>query len=481
MPSRPRGSSISHFGRSGCASSGRPLASTLRFLPDDSLLACVFYLTGTSAARKSYSAIHTVGQDSAPSVVAAEQIRAALADFDGNMANLLLCAPDSDDAKTAADAAAKRHKEIADGIVAAAQNITYGDNERIPISTMCEQLGGYEASMANARLLNTQGMQKEAVQMSRLATSAMHKTIFAAADTLSQVNANELAIASKKARTGLAGAILSLVISGGALLALLAYAQYYLTRRTHRIFNPGLLCASAATVALFGVCIAMNLRAATNLRIAVDDAFASVHQLWQLRAVAYDANADESRYLFDTQNAFDAEKQFDENTSSILDLPESVTAGQLLEAERKAASKPFAEQAAAAAAAVPSGAQGAFAKEFRNITFPGELKAAADALEAYNHYLSIDKEIRRLEKTGHHRDAVALCLSYAPTGSNGTFETFDKALDAAISVNQVEFDNSVRRGFAALAGSDFLIALAVLAISAAAITGFWPRLQEYRK
>ena len=60
------------------------------------------------------------------------------------------------------------------------------------------------------------------------------------------------------------------------------------------------------TVYSYGGALLERLRASTeaeHLRVAKKDAFDSVLALTQARAVSYDANADESRYLIDPDRA----------------------------------------------------------------------------------------------------------------------------------------------------------------------------------
>ena len=57
-----------------------------------------------------------------------------LADMDGNTINTFIAAPDSREMKEARTAIAKRNKEIAATLVHAAQNITFGERESVPIT-----------------------------------------------------------------------------------------------------------------------------------------------------------------------------------------------------------------------------------------------------------------------------------------------------------------------------------------------------------
>src|SRR5215472_17494437 len=97
-------------------------------------LDALFLIAAVSGAAVHRGAMKTVGKDSAPSIIAAQHIKSALADMDANAANYLLGAPGTmPDTVKAYEA---RREEGAKALIAAAENITYGDDERIPIQTV---------------------------------------------------------------------------------------------------------------------------------------------------------------------------------------------------------------------------------------------------------------------------------------------------------------------------------------------------------
>src|SRR5262245_46684735 len=68
--------------------------------------------------------MQTIGKDAAPSIIAAQQIKASLADLHSQAANLLLGKPGQN--PQAAKLYEERRREATEGILAAAGNITYG-------------------------------------------------------------------------------------------------------------------------------------------------------------------------------------------------------------------------------------------------------------------------------------------------------------------------------------------------------------------
>ena len=102
--------------------------------------------------------------------------------------------------------------------------------------------------------------------------------------------------------TAMSGQVLVLVL-GLAVAGALLGTQVFLAVRFRRLVNPAL---AAATVLAVGLAIAgaVQLGAqAGNLKVAKQDAFDSILALTQARAVSYDANADETRFLVDPGRA----------------------------------------------------------------------------------------------------------------------------------------------------------------------------------
>src|SRR5205823_1740245 len=95
--------------------------------------------------QKQRHGIKTVGKDTAPSIIAAQHIKAALADMDANVANALLDPPGKN--LEAIQTAEERRQEAIKALVAAAENITYGEAERLPIQTLLLTLGTYAAKI----------------------------------------------------------------------------------------------------------------------------------------------------------------------------------------------------------------------------------------------------------------------------------------------------------------------------------------------
>ena len=203
-----------------------------------------------------------------------------------------------------------------------------------------------------------------------------------------------------------------------------------------------------------------------QLKETTKDTFDSVRYLWRARATAYVAHAAESRWLLDRAQAAAAQQEFTAAADQVAQAPVGVSLGEIADHARTHLDHSLAD-----------GFQGLLAQELGNITYEGELAAA---VETFGTYMDVDREIRRLENTGQHDRAVALCLSDAPGGSNAAFARFDAALDKVLGINVDYFHRFADEGRAALRVFGWLIpgfAAAALLVCA----GFWPRVREYRR
>lgn len=407
-------------------------------------------------------AVQTVGRDAAPSIIAAQSMKASLADLDANVANELMVEPGRNFQSIAGYA--QRRTEVGNNLIRAAENITYGEAERQPIRKMEGALGEYGSLVSRARTLHERAEEQGALEAYRRAYGVLEETLFPAANALSKANSEVLD--RSYARVGRVSSLLtaSMVTAGLLLLALLTALQVFLTVRMRRLVNPCLLLATGMTLAFVLFTTRAFHEATAHLKIAKEDAFTSIEALWQARAAAYDANTDESRWLFDPANAGQYERGFFAKTAQLL---------------RPTGEQSYENMLAVTQGTLPRGTEGYLAKEWDNITFVGEQDAAQQTIRAFGIYYSDDKKIRALQSAGRHAESVAYCISMAPGDSNWAFDQFDKALGHTIAINQAAFDHAVDQGFQDLRGLDFLCPILGFGVALLAFLGLRPRLKEY--
>ncbi len=416
------------------------------------------WLVANASIDRTRQAIQTVGKDAVPSVVAAQQIRAAMADMNASSANVFISSGDNVLLKGQYD---KQRAAANDNLIAAAQNITYGDAERTPILVITDGLETYNGLIKAARTKGRPNGIKDLIAASDL----MHTTLIPAADTLDQVNFDHLNAAYDAARARAVATQVELYAAGGLVLAALLVTQIYLMRRTRRVFNLPLVLATVLLVGLVGGLSRALAAQNEDLRAANRDCFDSIHALSKARSVAYDANADESLYL--------------------LGLPPSEEASYTASFHAKAnllADVPVTEAILATAGTQPKNLtfSGFLGVELRNITFVGEQAAATDELRTWGQYIALDTQIRALETSGHHAQAIALCTGTKPGQSDYAFAQFDAALGKTLGINQDQFKRTVDKAFAGLRPLPFASAVAALLMIVLTWLGIAPRLREYQ-
>lgn len=433
-------------------------------------------------------AMQTIGKDAAPSIVDAQHIKAALADMDADEANLLLAPPNT--ANAATTGLMRRRDEADKALLEASANVTY-DAERAPIATLMVTGGFYNRIAQETEDLHDAGTLnpgkpgdpgKPGIPLSwnyyQALSTLMDESLLPAADTLDRVNYEELkSVYSRQMLTSnLTTAFV--VLAGLAMLGGLVGIQMYLSHRMRRTLNPALLLATVAALFLFLLAFGALATEQSRLKVAKEDAFESVHALWQARAIAYQANAEESRYLLDPSWKSDAQRAFFHETGELAKLPPGMSVEDLLAMESRGQKV--------------DGFTGYLADELNNITFSGEREAAVKTLGAFEEYLKVDAEVRRLENSGQHQAAVDLCVGTATGQSDWAFTQFDDALGETLQINRKQFDQAVESGLAAVGALggrlsmkeivstlEFKSLLLSLLIAILIAAGIAPRIKEY--
>ncbi|WP_406309195.1 hypothetical protein [Streptomyces sp. NBC_00623] len=314
------------------------------------------------------------------------------------------------------------------------------------------------------------GGKAAAVDDYRSATALLSAEIRPESQALIAANDDAYEAGYDAARSRLSAELITVVVLGLPLLALLVVLQWYLAWGFHRILNPGLVAATlCACIAVAGQAVAAS---SEHLRGARRDAFDSVVALSRARAVAYDANADESRYLLVKQERTGYEQAFLDKSQQLYGIEgasiDTYDAG--LEATWSAYRTD------------PTDLRftGEFRRELDNITFPRERAAAERTVETYADYQRDDRTIRRLVAEGKEREAVAFCISWDKNKSNAHFGAWMDALDEVTEINRTHFVTSVREGRGAVSGLLPAAGGALMAAAALTVLSLRPRLAEFR-
>jgi hypothetical protein len=134
-------------------------------------------------ARTHRAATKTVGRDTAPSIIAAQHIKTAMAGMDAAEAGALLGKPARIPQMLQTYEA--RRLEASKALIAAAENITYGDQERVPIQTIEVGLGNYAELAQRARDMHDVAAYRQAADLA-------DSKLYPAADALDKANRDAL-------------------------------------------------------------------------------------------------------------------------------------------------------------------------------------------------------------------------------------------------------------------------------------------------
>lgn len=412
------------------------------------VLSALLFATGEGTLSRARVALRAIGNDSAPSIIAAQEINASLADLDANAANILMGTRAQQQA--ASNTFETQRVRLTQRLVDVAQGITYGDAEKAPIVAIFEGFGRYLELVAEARFRMTHGDPKGAVDSYLVASSLMHQKIIPAGNELDATNALSMRIAYETQRSADMHAEEGVGIFGAALGLALVGLQYFLARRTRRIFSLPLVAATVLTL-IFTLLLVSDFGAVReDLRIAKDDAFQSIHLFWQARAIAFDANGDKSRFLLDRTHAAEHEAAFTKKVALLTTHPELTP---------------------------PHG--GLFATGYANVTLQGEGDAIYEVCDAFARYYRIDDRMRKLVLGGHLDEAIELGIGTQADESNAALANVERALERLIAINRAEFDRVLERGDRGLKQAELLDPAFAIAIALLAFLGARPRLREY--
>jgi len=446
-------------------------------LAASALLVATLVTTGL-LARSSWSDIRG---HSAPQVTSATGLYFTLGDMDAQLANQLMLGATpglATDRRTAAQVYDQRRDEAAGHLRDLAEAAQGDPAAEETVARAIADFGAYEEGAARALLLSDQASRPAgrtdpgALAAYRSASQLMRTRLLPEADRLVTANNDAFDTTASTTTGNLSSARTAVLVTGGLLLAVLLALQLFLAARFRRNVNPAL--AAASLIAL-GVLVTATVQISGqqhHLRVARHDAFDSVVALTRARAVAYDANADESRYLLAQPHAAEHQRDFLAKSQQLMRLPSATLAD-------------YDARAAAAMGAYRADHNdlrftGYFGDEFRNITFNGERQAAENVIAGYRTYQQDDRHLRALVSSGHLTEAIQYCVSYRTGESNWAFGRYDAALLKLISINAHAYQQASAEGADSSLSAPLGLSGGVAAVAALAVLGLRPRLAEFR-
>jgi len=444
------------------------------------LACCLAALTAVLAGQL-HEEFGAIGQTDAPEADATTGLYFALNDMDAQVANVLMVGGEPalavTKAKNLAIYATDRSTASRDLERATAAEADNAAAQR-ELSLVLDRIGQYEALAADAQLAAQQAhgaggrAPASAVRYFQQATDLMQTGILPSVESLANVSAARLDTAYQGGRRAAVSGIVLAVVVGLLLAGTLVTLQLYLAARFRRLLNPALATATVLVLVFVAVTVDRLGAESGQLKVARQDSFGSIQALGLARAVSYNANADESRYLADPGRAGRYQQAFLSKSQQIANVGPVTISGYdaALAADIKAYQRDNAD--------VRFG--GYLGAEFRNITFPGERQAAVATLLAFQRYERDDRTMRAL--ANHSLTAaVAYDTGTALSQSDGAFNQYDAALSSVIAVNSAAFTTAVTEGENGTASWYLaLAALAGLLVAALTYAGVRRRLGEYR-
>ncbi|MER7755188.1 hypothetical protein [Kitasatospora sp. NPDC097643] len=422
-----------------------------------------------------------IGHRAAPQVVRSADLYFALNDLDAQAANLLLFGADPDYAalrKDTLDTYEQRRAQADTDLQRVAEAVAGDAAGQRAVQTVIGELGHYQALVARAQLLEEQAHapagrpSAEALAAYRQATDLLRQRLLPAVDEVTKANAAVVERHYSDQRDALGGGWWGILVTGLLALAALGLLQRLLTVRFQRLVNVPLAVTTVLALAGLVTVLTLTSRADHQLVVAKNNSFDSVIALSRARAVAYDLNADESRYLTDRARAAAYEQGFLDKTQAFARV-----AGATL-ATYNARLAEEVDRHRADHGQVGFG--GYLGDELRNITFAGEQDAAERVLTAFQQYQRDDRKIRELNAQGRLKEAVTFNTGLTPGQSNADFGVLSAALDDTQAINQRAFESAVAATdddldttTAALGAAALAAALALTAL------GVRPRLREF--
>lgn len=393
----------------------------------------------------------SVGKETAPQIVAAKDIRATLASAHSNAMNAMLTKENQGGKFWSLYR--KDMNTLHMQLVNASENISYGDEERIPLYTILSNISAYEYTVGGAVASGSKISVDQFMEANRL----MQQKILPASSALNKANFTKLDSIYNSYTKNINNVVVFMLITGFIFLIVLIFTQVYLFKKTHRVLNIGLLTATILFSASLVYCgIALNSVKA-NLYTAKQEAFDSLNALWSAKAEAYNANAIESLYLL-------------HNGTGIVQTADTINFN--LSAARIVSDNK--------AALAGDKFEGYLSDALNNVTLPGEKAEVTSAIKQWAIYVDIDKQIRSLEYDSKHDAAIALCVGDEALQSNYEFIKFDSILGEVIKTNQANFNYSINSAFKTLNIFPYINAGFLVLIIAACILGMKVRMDEYK-
>jgi hypothetical protein len=402
------------------------------------VLALLTGVAGAISMQQKQDTIDSLLEHREPVAAASQQIYRSLSDADATAASAFLAGGTmppalrdrySLDIATAGANLAKASADVS-GVAEAERQV----------DELAQQLPVYTGLVETARAYNRQGYPAGAAYL-REASGLMRAKLLPAAQELYEIDSARLAEAQDDA-SSVPWFALGLAI---VLLGALVIAQLYLTRRTNRLLNVGLVVATGAVVVALIWGAAALLIESAKVSNGNEHGTGQTEVIVQARIAALKMRANETLTLVARGDGGEYEDEFQK-------LAKQITGnGNLL--------------AQAQGMAADQGTQDLLKAAQRNV---------ADWLAAH-------EKIRDLDDGGSYQDAVSLATSPdAKTSAANMFNELDDNLQKALRAAREQFAQETSSASNAMTALTPGVGVLALVAAAGVTMGIRERLQEYR-
>lgn len=226
------------------------------------------------------------------------------------------------------------------------------------------------------------------------------------------------------------------------IVGLLATTRY-LTRRTRRRFNIGVLAALIAVVGGTLWLLASGLLSVAATNNARVDGADPLRELTTARILTQQARSAETLSLVRRSDQGDLEKTFSDSTTQIAQMLDEIKKG-------RSKSSPVTEA------------------QLYNANF------------VLNRWKEIDAQVRTELSTGNFAGARTLTVGDGPNTSGAAYSDLDRALTDSITMTRTSFRDDINTAQRVLGYTGTGILLLTLFAAAAVVLGLIPRIREYR-
>ncbi|CAN5285161.1 protein kinase G-activating protein GlnX [soil metagenome] len=384
-------------------------------------------ISGWSSVNLMRETLTDIGKHAIPSSLCVEEIRALLTEMNTNAIDEFLARTES--GQKAARIAYRQNEDTVTGLlVAAASDVTYGAQDMAEIKAILGQIHEYIGLIEIARAYND--MHSELAPQALIhASDHMQHGVLKLVDALNELRRTRLIRLYEEKVAQLNKYIQFTFGSGLILLSTLVLAQVYTKHKTRRFLNLSLVFATVAclsAVVLFCLCMKKDM---ASLTAAKSDVYDKMIVLWQVRSTANDANGLESLYLVGSEK------------------------------------KKYAD---------------AFQQKIESIRRKSVAHWSANVFaEKWDSYLRLDAEIRALETSGKHDQAIDLCLGTEVNQSERAFKNFNDKIAVFLETEQSSLQVTIDKATNSLKWMDYGAVLLAFCIPGFAWLGLRARLKEY--